>query len=134
MTNFHLFTQKLLTLDESSQEEAIKRFCKVFNEPIFNSFFENITKENITERSELSNVFNSILQEIAFKEIVKTIETISDEKDPKDSTGKTFVRTREDTLQRINTYVSSANTPDNTDFDSKGNVQYKPYLKKVSLF
>lgn len=38
MTNFHLFTQKLLTLDESSQEEAIKRFCKVFNEPIFNSF------------------------------------------------------------------------------------------------
>ncbi len=39
MTNFHLFTQKLLTLDESSQEEAIKRFCKVFNEPIFNSFF-----------------------------------------------------------------------------------------------
>ncbi len=46
-------------------------------------FFENITKENITERSELSNVFNSILQEIAFKEIVKTIETISDEKDPK---------------------------------------------------
>ncbi|MED0921911.1 type II toxin-antitoxin system PemK/MazF family toxin, partial [Bacillus paranthracis] len=85
---------------------------------------------NITERSELSNVFNSILLEIAFKEIVKTIETISDEKDPKDSTGKTFVRTREDTLQRINTYVSSANTPDNTDFDSKGNVQYKPYLKK----